>query len=195
MTAHPAGDPIVGILLAAGSATRFGGGKLLAPLDDGTPLGVRALRNLAPCVDSVIAVVRPGDEILARQLADDGATVIVCPYAENGMGQSLAWAARAAPLARAWVVALGDMPWIQHSTTQRIVAALDGGAALVAATHRGARGHPVGFSRRFFADLAALSGDEGARTLLHAHAGELELIATDDEGVGRDVDTRPDLIR
>src|ERR1022692_5251932 len=54
-------DPLVGILLAAGSASRFGGGKLLAPLEDGTPLGVRALINLAPCVDSVVVVVRPDD--------------------------------------------------------------------------------------------------------------------------------------
>ncbi len=195
MTAHPAGDPIVGILLAAGSATRFGGGKLLAPLDDGTPLGVRALRNLAPCVASVIAVVRPEDEALGRRLADDGAAVTVCPYAENGMGQSLAWAIRAAPLAKAWVVALGDMPWIQRATIQRIVDALDAGVALVAATHRGERGHPVGFGRRFFADLAALSGDEGAKTLLRTHAGALQLIATEDAGVGRDVDTPADLAR
>lgn len=184
---------IIGILLAAGSATRFGGDKLLAPLDDGTPLGVRSLRNLACCVDSVIAVVRPEDEILAARLADDGAAVTVCPYAANGMGQSLAWAIRATPLAKAWVIALGDMPWIQRATTQRIVDALDAGAAVVAATHREERGHPVGFSRRFFTDLAALSGDEGAKTVLRAHAAELQLIAIEDAGIARDVDTREDL--
>ncbi len=187
--------PIVGILLAAGSATRFGGGKLRAPLDDGTPVGVRALRNLLPCVDTVIAVVRPADEALARQLAENGATVTVCPHAGDGIGQSLAWAIRTTPLGRGWVIALGDMPWIQVATTRRIVDALDVGAALVAATHRGERGHPVGFSRAFFAELAALTGDEGAKTVLHAHATELRLIETEDAGVLRDVDTPADLIR
>ena len=39
--------PVVGILLAAGSASRFGADKLAATLPDGTPVGVAALRNLA----------------------------------------------------------------------------------------------------------------------------------------------------
>ncbi|TMH16155.1 MAG: nucleotidyltransferase family protein, partial [Betaproteobacteria bacterium] len=89
MTAPSASDPIVGILLAAGSASRFGGDKLLAPLKDGIPLGVRAFCNLVASVDSVVAVVRPGDQGFARALSDHGAELIVCPHAANGMGQSL----------------------------------------------------------------------------------------------------------
>jgi molybdenum cofactor cytidylyltransferase len=190
-----AGDPIVGVLLAAGSASRFGGGKLLAPLEDGTPLGVGALNNLAACVDSVLAVVRPEDTALARMLADRGASVTVCPCAANGMGHSLAWAIRATPLAKAWVVALADMPWIRNSTTRRIVDALEGGAALAAPSHKGVRGHPVGFSRRYFGELAAMTGDEGAKAVLRKHAAELQVIETDDAGVSRDVDTPADLTR
>jgi CTP:molybdopterin cytidylyltransferase MocA len=38
-----------------------------------------------------------------------------------------------------------------------------------------------------------LSGDEGAKKLLAAHGAELELIAVDDPGVLRDVDTQSDL--
>lgn len=195
MTARLTGDPIVGILLAAGSASRFGGGKLLAPLEDGTPLGMRALINLAACVESVVAVVRPGDPALARALADHGARVTVCPYAANGMGQSLAWGIRATPLAKAWVIALADMPWIQVATTRRIVGALECDAALVAASHQGVRGHPVGFSRRYFGELAALTGDDGAKEVMRRYAHELQLIETDDPGVSRDVDTPADLTR
>jgi len=188
-------DPIVGILLAAGSASRFGGGKLLAPLEDGTSLGVRSLMNLLACVNSVVAVVRPGDQALARAFSDHGAELTVCPYAANGMGQSLAWAIRATPLAKAWVIALADMPWIEIATTQRIADALARGAELVAASHQGVRGHPVGFSRRYYGELAALSGDEGAKSLVRGHERELQLIETDDAGISRDVDTRADLPR
>ena len=136
MTAPSAGHPIVGILLAAGSASRFGGDKLLAPLEDGTPLGVRAFCNLIACVDSVVAVVRPGDQALARALSDRGAELTVCPHAAAGMGQSLAWAIRATPLAKAWVIALADMPWIEIATIQRIADALERGAE-----HRGKHGN------------------------------------------------------
>ena len=195
MTALSPGDPIVGILLAAGSATRFGGDKLLAPLEGGTPLGVRALINLAACVDRVVAVVRPGDQALARALLGHGAEVTFCTYAALGMGQSLAWAIRATPLAKAWVIALADMPWIQVATTRRIVDALESGFALVAASHHGIRGHPVGFSRPYYGDLAALSGDEGAKAILRADERELQLVEVDDAGVSRDVDTPADLAR
>jgi molybdenum cofactor cytidylyltransferase len=188
-------NPIVGILLAAGNASRFGGDKLLASLKDGTPLGVRALSNLVPCVDGVVAVVRPGDQALARAFSDHGAELTVCPYAANGMGQSLAWAIRATPLAKAWVIALADMPWIEIATIERIADALERGAELVAASHQGVRGHPVGFSRRYYGELAALSGDEGAKSLVRRHELELQLIETDDAGISRDVDTPADLPR
>jgi molybdenum cofactor cytidylyltransferase len=111
------------------------------------------------------------------------------------MGQSLAWAIRATPLARAWVIALADMPWIEIATTQRIADALARGAELVAASHQGVRGHPVGFSRRYYGALTALSGDEGAKSLVRGHERELQLIETDDAGISRDVDTRADLPR
>jgi molybdenum cofactor cytidylyltransferase len=195
VTARPAGGPIVGILLAAGSASRFGGDKLLAPLKDGTPIGVRAFCNLVVCVDSVVAVVRPGDQGLARALSDHGAEITVCCHAANGMGQSLAWAIRATPLAHAWVIALADMPWIEVATIQRVADTLEGGAELVAASYQGVRGHPVGFSRRYYGELAALTGDEGAKPLLRSHERALQLIDTNDAGISRDIDTPGDLAR
>ena len=193
MTERSTVAPIIGVLLAAGSASRFGGGKLLAPLADGTELGVQALKSLIAGVDGVVAVVRTDDDTLARALANAGAQVTVCPHAAHGMGRSLAWAIRATPIARGWVVALADMPWIRTATMQRIADALRQGDALVAASHQGVRGHPVGFARQFYGKLASLGGDEGAKTILHAHVAELRLIDTDDAGVALDVDTPADL--
>ena len=48
---------IVGILLAAGAGTRFGGGKLMAKLDDGMPMGARSCATLVAALGEVIAVV------------------------------------------------------------------------------------------------------------------------------------------
>ncbi len=186
--------PVVGILLAAGSASRFGADKLAAKLPDGTPVGVAALRNLAAAVDSVIAVVRAGDNVTAKALATNGARVSVCPWASDGMGASLAWGVRGAPVAAGWVIALADMPWIDPRTIGRVVAAIRGGATLVAPRINGSRGHPVGVGGRYFGELAALSGDEGARHLLAAHAESMQWVDVDDAGVLRDIDTPADLI-
>ena len=50
---------IVGLLLAAGSATRFGSDKLLHRLPHGVPIAVQAARHLHTVVPSIYAVVKP----------------------------------------------------------------------------------------------------------------------------------------
>ncbi|HEX5612696.1 MAG TPA: NTP transferase domain-containing protein, partial [Burkholderiales bacterium] len=56
---------IVGLLLAAGSASRFGSDKLLHRLPHGVPIAVQAARHLRKELASVVAVVRPGSDELA----------------------------------------------------------------------------------------------------------------------------------
>jgi molybdenum cofactor cytidylyltransferase len=187
--------PIVGVLLAAGSASRFGGGKLMAPMQDGTPVGVASLRRLAAHVDAVVAVVRSvdADSELAHCLGDAGARVTVCPQAAEGMGRSLAWGVRAAPLAAGWIIMLADMPWIDATTIARVVAAVRDGAIIAAPRFRGERAHPVGFASLCYAELATLRGDEGARRVVAAHADRLTVIDVDDPGSVRDIDTPADL--
>jgi molybdenum cofactor cytidylyltransferase len=185
--------PIVGVLLAAGSATRFGADKLLAVLPAGPPVGVAALKGLAAAVDHVVVVLRPGDAALAEVLREQGPRITVCADAARGMGASLAWGVRAAPLAGAWVIALADMPWVRSETIGAVVAALRSGAQLVAPAHRGSRGHPVGFAAAFYPELIALRGDEGAKSVLAAQS--VRLIDTDDSAVLRDVDVPDDLAR
>lgn len=189
--------PVVGVLLAAGSASRFGGDKLLAKLADGRPLASAALSALETGVDAVIAVVRPGDDTLQALLGESGALVAVCADAAAGIGASLACGIREVqqrfPDARGAIIALADMPWLSFSTVAHIATTLRRGAALAAPTYNGTRGHPVAVAARYFAELRTLSGDEGARALLAAHASEIDLIAVEDPGVLRDVDTRADL--
>jgi molybdenum cofactor cytidylyltransferase len=183
---------IVGLLLAAGAATRFGGGKLLAKLADGTTVGRRACATLVAAVPEVIAVVRPGDDELAQELAAAGARVTVCPDAEVGMGASLAHGVRAAGDADAVMIALADMPWIRPDTFEAVAAELRRGEQLVVPRHQGKRGHPVGFGRVHRPALTVLGNDEGAREVI-AHATAIRWIDVDDPGVLRDVDTPADL--
>ena len=109
------------------------------------------------------------------------------------MGASLAWGVRAAPIAAGWLIALADMPWIQTVTISRVADAVRAGAPIAAPSWKDSRGHPVGLASRFFGELAALAGDEGAKAILRRHPATL--IATDDAGVLRDVDTPQDLKR
>jgi molybdenum cofactor cytidylyltransferase len=188
---------VVAILLAAGSARRFGSDKLRHALPHDVPIAIQAARNLkAVFGKSVLAVIRPGAMELARLFEKEGCRVTVCERADEGMGASLACgirAANAAGPADGYVVALGDMPFIRASTIEAVRDALAGGAALAAPYFRARRGHPVGVSGRFRAELESLRGDEGAKKLLAAHADKLIKIPVGDPGAIRDIDNPGDL--
>lgn len=190
----------VGILLAAGRGRRYAGAaagqdKLLAPLADGTPVVVAAAASLRAAVSRVVAITRPDNERVAALLAQAGCEVVTTDTRADGMGDSLAAAARhlmqtAGPDIEACLVALGDMPWIRPDTCLRVAQAARL-HPLVAPAWHGQRGHPVAFQRSIWPALAALSGDVGARPVVARH-GVTEL-AVEDAGVRADVDMPDDL--
>ena len=150
-----------------------------------------ACRNLLAVMPRVVAVVRPDDAALAAALGAAGARIVRCANADDGMGASLACGVLATRDAAGWVVALGDMPWIAPATIARVSAAIEAGAAVAAPFHQGQRGHPVGFGAACLAALTALTGDDGAKSVVAAHRDRLARIDVDDAGALRDVD-RPD---
>jgi molybdenum cofactor cytidylyltransferase len=184
---------IVGILLAAGASQRFGADKLTHILPDGDLVAVRACRNLLAGTDSVLAVVRPGCEILAAQLQAEGAEVRICTDAEQGMSASLVFGIRACPEAAGWLIALADMPWIAPKTIRKVADALRSGAPLAVPCWQGRRGHPVGFSQNLGPDLVALSGDVGAKAVIQAYFELAHIIDCDDPGILQDIDKPEDL--
>jgi len=184
---------LVGLLLAAGSASRFGSDKLQHPLPHGVAIAVQAARHLLSEVPRVVAVVRPGADETARALAAEGCEVSVCEQAAEGMGASLACAARVAGAVDGYLVALADMPFVRRSSIAAIREALEKGARVAAPYWRARRGHPVGFSGALRAELEALAGDEGAKRVLAAHGAELVKVPVGDPGVVRDIDRPADL--
>ena len=183
---------IWGVLLAAGRAQRFGGDKLLARFAEGPhsgeAVGVVAYRNLRAAIADVIVAVRPVDETLRGTFEALGARTIVAERADDGLGASIAAAVRACGSGDAYVLALADMPFVRPSTIERIAEALAGGASIVAPRYGATRGHPVGFSGEHRDALMALTGDEGARSIVERHRAALALIDVDDAGVLRDID-------
>ncbi len=184
---------IVGILLAAGSGSRFGGDKLLARLPGGEPVGVAAWRKLHAAVPDSIVVVRAGDETLKDALTGAGAQIVECKDANLGMSKSLIAGILATEQAQAWIVALGDMPYLRTETIGEVAGALTRGALIAMPEYRGTRGHPVGFSAALRRELLAIVGDEGARSVTGRHAQEVVVIETQDPGIALDIDTRADL--
>ena len=198
----PEATRIVGVLLAAGRGTRFDpSGARLKLLEaatrgsqSGAPLAAAAARTLRVVLDEVFAVVAPpsdGNQLeLHKLLQTEGCTLAVNPRATEGQGTSIACGVGASSSADGWVIALADMPTLKPDTVRRVVEALRSGAATVAPTYRGRRGHPVGFAAPVLSELLALAGDTGARSVLMRHPPQL--IEVDDPGVLYDVDKPED---
>jgi molybdenum cofactor cytidylyltransferase len=189
----PPSRNIVAVLLAAGRGSRFGGDKLLHPLDDGVAIAAHAARNLLAVLPDVVAVVRWGDFPLYDMLEQEGCRVTMFQGAARGMGASLAHGIAQSRNAEGWVVALADMPRISPQTIKRIVEALGNRALIAAPAYKGERGHPVGFGAAMRDELLALDGDQGARAVLERHLDEVNLIECDDAGILLDVDRKTDL--
>jgi CTP:molybdopterin cytidylyltransferase MocA len=169
-------------LLAAGGATRFGGGKLDADCA-GKPLGRWALEAALAVPHERLAVV-VGDP--APEFAR-GCELLVNERAAEGLGTSAALAARWARGSDALLIVLADMPLVSPGTLRKLAAA----AGPAAAAYPGGKpGAPACFPAALFPLLEALTGDSGAAQVLRGLPGVL--IATSPEEL-HDVDRAEDL--
>ena len=177
-------------MLAAGSASRFGGNKLSAQFQ-GEPLVFHAIRaaRAAP-VDTVIVICKadidtgnwPGNPPVRR-----------VEFHSDAMSSSLKAGIAAAGDAHGAFVFLGDMPLVPHDVARRLSEELGNGFAAV--PRRGGQpGHPVLLSAKAFRHIARLNGDEGAGKLLKQR-GDVTFIDYPDEKILLDVDRPADLTR
>ncbi len=187
---------VAALVLAAGRGARFSKteNKLLVNLD-GAPL-LRRTTAAAVASRAFKTIVVTG-----RAHADTRAALAGLPlaYAHNprndgGIATSLRVGVAAAGDAEGVLVLLGDMPGVSAQTLDALIGAFEGAPERMAVVPicDGRRGNPVLLARAIFPRLAALEGDEGARSILHSSDGVLE-IEVADKGVLYDVDTPEDL--
>ena len=186
------------VVLAAGSGSRFGGGKLTAAWGAGVLLeGALATAFAAP-VRSVTVVIGADAEAVAAAARsfDPRILVVHAPDHAEGMGASLRAGVASLPAdADGAFVFLGDMPRVPTAVLRRMAEAVTAGAQAAAPVFEGRRGNPVLLGRTLFPELLALTGDAGARGLLQGLGERLALVESPDDGVLFDVDVRGDLER
>lgn len=189
------------IILAAGASTRFGSNKLAHRMTwHHATLSVLA-HSIRPWLDvfpTVHVVTSAANSGLQAMLADElphahRVQWLLCDEATAGMGRSLASGVHHCGDAAGWLIGLGDMPYLQAETIRAVKTAMEDGAALAAPYCDGKRGHPIGFSREFGAELLQLHGDQGAKGILAAHADAIQRIGTADSGILMDIDEITDI--
>ena len=188
------GPSLVVLLLAAGEGRRFGGVKQLAKIA-GEPMCHRVARLLLGLESPVVVVTGAHADVVEQVLLDLPLHRLRHEGWHEGMGSSIAAGALHViahhPQASGVLICLADQPLLDVERLHDMVAhhhvATD---RLLVARHDGIPGPPTLLPRDCFAELAALTGPTGARSLIERNLTRVEFF---DFAGGLDVDTLQDL--
>ena len=182
------------IILAAGASSRFGSPKQLVRFKGHTLLArviARATEILGPAVSVVLGA--HAAEITANMPLIN-ASVLINRDWQEGIASSIRAAVQRLPGACDGVLMLlADQPLVAADALQRLAAAWRRQPTHIVASRYGdVTGVPAIFPRRFFADLLALRGDQGARVLMHRYADYVLALEHADAAI--DIDYPEDLL-
>lgn len=183
---------VAALILAAGRSTRMGDANKLLCEIDGSPLVLRAANAaLASRAVQTLLVTGHESERIEAALAGRPVSFTHNPDYASGMASSLRRGLRALPPdVDAVIILLADMPRISAADVDQVIAAFDAAKPqILVPEFAGRRGNPILWPRRFFAEMAALSGDTGARGLLEQYAKEVRSVAALSPAIFADVDT------
>lgn len=137
-------EPLIGLLLAGGRATRMGGGDKCLRLLAGRPLLDHVIGRLRPQVRRLLLNANGGPARFAAYglpVAADSPPDFAGPLA--GILAGLEWARREAPDCPLLLSAPTDSPFLPHDLAARLLAARRHEGAEIAMAASGGRTHPV----------------------------------------------------
>src|SRR5213595_734102 len=179
---------VVAVVTAAGSAERFGGKKLLTPID-GEPLLDHTIDALLDGgVGEVIVVVgrdaRVELERDVNSMLDPRVRPVENSDPSRGMFSSIQEGVAQAQ-GDAILVLPGDMPFVSPNTVRAVIAAYEKKAAIVSPRYRGKRGHPVVLPSSLRDEIRAADSRGTLHDVIHAHTDMRVDVDIDDPGLVR----------
>lgn len=185
---------IAALVLAAGRSRRMGAANKLLVKIEGVAMVARvAAAALASKAEIVLVVTGHDGDAVGDALANMNVTLVHNPDYAEGLSASLATGLAALPDdIDGAVICLGDMPWIGAAVIDSLIDGFEG-QGICLPTHRGRRGNPVLWARRYFAEMQSIEGDRGARGLIERYEDAVHEVPWDDDSVLRDVDTSRDV--
>ena len=182
------------LILAAGASSRMAPrDKLLEPVA-GEPILRRTARMARQASDSVIIVLAHDRPLRLAALAGMDIKLVIATDAAQGMTASLRAGIGAAPKAPGLMVLPADMPGLEAADLSQMIARFvqDPDRLLRGTSDTGQPGHPAIFPADLWPALAALTGDEGGRSVIMANRSRLTLVPLPGDRATLDLDTPED---
>lgn len=182
------------VILAAGNSSRLGRPKQLLEYR-GSTLLTRLVLEASGAGTRPIAVVS-GAVDLSTAIAGLDVSIVENPRWSEGMASSIsagvAWMSEQA--VDAAFIAVCDQPHVTASLFRAMLAARERDVkGIVACSYSGTTGIPVLFDRQYFALLQQLTGQEGAKKILHAHSADVAIVPFPEGAT--DIDTEDDYFK
>jgi molybdenum cofactor cytidylyltransferase len=196
---------LAAVILSGGASQRMGSPKALLPYRGKTFLDHLLEVSTHPQIGARRVVLGPHADAIRSSVALPDSDIVVNPEWENGQLSSIHAAIRSlADDIDGMILFLVDHPLVSSALVESLIARFyDGdpdassknsivGAAIVPSgpsastivlpTYNGKRGHPVIFAATLFPELLAAPLDQGARTVVWAHASEVVEVPTSEAG-------------
>ncbi len=179
------------LIPAAGTSSRMRGRDKLLELVESQPLLRRQAAIALSQTPNVIVTLRDPDP--ARRAAVQGLPLTILPIPDAATGMSASIRAAASVTRTALMILPADMPDIGADDLARLIAAAGHTPAMILRCSAGdTPGHPVILPAALLPELAELTGDHGAHSILARHAALIRLIALPDHHALTDLDTPED---
>ena len=182
------------MILAAGNSSRLGRPKQLLVYESKPLLQVVLDAALQTAFRPVTIVLGAYKNEIAKQL-NGTVNYVINEHWQQGMGSSIATGLAAtlelAPSIQQVIIAVSDQAFISQQIFEQLHQQQQlSTKGIVASKYGETAGTPVLFSKKYFADLLALKGDGGAKSILKNYPDDIETI-TFEKGE-MDIDTEED---
>jgi molybdenum cofactor cytidylyltransferase len=165
------------VILAAGRSQRMGQPKQLLPFRERTLLRHAVETAVASTCRPILVVTGAHAELVSLELQSLPVLIAYNSEWASGIGSSLRLAIQtlgAIDAIEGVVITLSDQPLVTADAVNRIVEAhYQTGKDIVASEYADTHGVPLFIGKRFFDEISALTGTEGAKRVMDRHLEEM----------------------
>ncbi len=185
---------ITGIILASGFSTRMNKDKLMMKLGNEFIIE-HVLKNAVNSkLDDLILVYRNND--ITKLSLSPEIRLVYNGEANHGQSESIKLGILNAQENSDYLFLLGDQPFVFSSIIDRIIDEYNiNKGKIIVPYYMGQRGNPVIIPNEYRNELLSLSGDEGARKIIHKYKDIIKKVKFDNSIYNLDIDNINDYER
>ena len=184
---------IAALILAAGESSRMGHKNKLMMRFLGKPMLIHVVDAAQSSnLSHVGVVVGQQSENIKKLISNQDVQYIENEQWKTGIASSIVAGIGQMHQVDGYLILLGDMPFISSELINLII---DHGSSenIVIPEKKGRQGNPVFFGSKFLDELMVLSGDFGAKKVIHENPSSVVKIEIESDAIFQDYDTQDSL--